>query len=50
MADVDMKAGVRSEYDDNEYWKGYVIGEGKTDQRCGIDDPPTDRAHLANEQ
>jgi hypothetical protein len=50
VVDVDMKAGVCSDYDDDEYWKGCVIGKDKTDRRYGINDQPTDQAHSANEQ
>jgi hypothetical protein len=50
MVDVDAKAGVCIEYEDDECWKGYVIGEGKTDQRYWINDQPTDRSHPANAQ
>ncbi len=46
--DVDAKARVWIEYEDDECWKGYVIGEDKTDRSCWINDQPTDRSHPTN--
>jgi hypothetical protein len=31
MVDVDTTARVWIEYEDDEWWKGYVVGENKTD-------------------
>jgi hypothetical protein len=50
VVDVDAKARISSEKESDEYWKGYVIGEDKTDRRCWIDDQPTDQVHPASER